>query len=52
LTYHVVAGKMSSDIAKAIKAGKGKATLNSKWRNLVAMMQGKDLIITDEMVEV
>jgi hypothetical protein len=26
--------KCASDIAKAIKAGKGKATLNSKWRNL------------------
>ena len=50
LTYHVVAGKMNaSDIAKAIKAGKGKATLNTvSGGTLVAMMQGKDLIITDE----
>ena len=50
LTYHVVAGKMnSSDIAKAIKAGKGKATLKTVSGGiLIAMMQGKDLIITDE----
>ena len=50
LTYHVVAGKMNaSDIAKAIKAGKGKATLKTvSGGTLVAMMQGKDLIIIDE----
>ncbi len=50
LTYHVVAGKMNaSDIAKAIKAGKGKATLKTvSGGTLIAMMQGKDLIITDE----
>jgi hypothetical protein len=37
LTYHVILGgkTVASDIAKAIKAGKGKATLkDSKWRNL------------------
>jgi hypothetical protein len=39
-------------LQKAIKAGKGKATLNTvSGGTLVAMMQGKDLIITDEMVE-
>ena len=50
MTYHVVAGKMNaSDIAKAIKAGKGKATLKTvSGGTLIAMMQGKDLIITDE----
>jgi uncharacterized surface protein with fasciclin (FAS1) repeats len=50
LTYHVVAGKMnSSDIAKAIKAGKGKATLKTvSGGTLTAWMKGKDLYITDE----
>ncbi len=50
LTYHVVAGKMSSaDIAKAIKAGKGKATLNTvSGGTLTARMKGKKLYITDE----
>ena len=50
LTYHVVAGKMNaSDIAKAIKTGKGKATLKTvSGGTLTAMMKGKDLIITDE----
>ena len=50
LTYHVVAGKMnSSDIAKAIKMGKGKATLKTvSGRTLTAWMKGKNLYITDE----
>ena len=50
LTYHVVAGKMnSSDIAKAIKAGNGKATLKTvSGGTLTAMMKGKDLYLTDE----
>jgi len=50
LTYHVVAGKMNaSDIAKAIKAGKGKATLKTvSGGTLTAWMKGKDLYITDE----
>ena len=50
LTYHVVAGKMDSkDIAKAIKAGMGKAELNTvSGGKLWASMQGKDLILTDE----
>jgi uncharacterized surface protein with fasciclin (FAS1) repeats len=50
LTYHVVAGKMSaSDLAKAIKAGNGKATLKTvSGGTLTAWMKGKDLILTDE----
>ena len=50
LTYHVVAGKMNaSDIAKAIKKGKGKATLKTvSGGTLTAWMKGKDLYITDE----
>lgn len=50
LTYHVVAGKMNaSDIAAAIKAGKGKAMLTTvQGGTLTAMMKGKDLILTDE----
>lgn len=50
LTYHVVAGKLnSSDIAKAIKAGKGKATFKTvSGGTLTAWMKGKDLYITDE----
>lgn len=50
LTYHVVAGKMnSSDIAKAIKAGKGKASLKTvSGGTLTAWMDGKDLYISDE----
>jgi uncharacterized surface protein with fasciclin (FAS1) repeats len=51
LTYHVVSGKMnSSDIAKAIKAGNGKATLTTvAGGKLIASMDGKKLILTDEM---
>lgn len=50
LTYHVVAGKMNaSDVAKAIKAGNGKATLKTvSGGTLTAWMKGKDLYITDE----
>lgn len=50
LTYHVVAGKMNAaDIAKAIKAGKGKATLKTvSGGTLTAWMDGKDLYISDE----
>ena len=50
LTYHVVAGKWNaSDIAKAIKAGKGKATIKTvSGGSLTAWMQGKDLYISDE----
>jgi len=50
LTYHVVAGKMNaSDIAKAIKAGNGKAELTTvQGGKLWAMMDGKKLVLTDE----
>jgi len=50
LTYHVVAGKMNAvDIDKAIKKGKGKATLKTvSGGTLTAWMKGKDLYITDE----
>jgi uncharacterized surface protein with fasciclin (FAS1) repeats len=50
LTYHVVSGKMDSkDIAAAIKAGMGKAELNTvSGGKLWASMDGKNLILTDE----
>jgi uncharacterized surface protein with fasciclin (FAS1) repeats len=50
LTYHVVAGNMDSKaIAKAIKAGNGKATFDTvAGGKLTAMMVGKDLILMDE----
>lgn len=50
LTYHVVAGKMSSaDIAKAIKKGNGKAVFATvQGGKLTAWMDGKTLYITDE----
>ena len=50
LTYHVVAGKMNAmDIAKAIKMGKGKATMKTvSGGALTAWMKGKKLYITDE----
>jgi uncharacterized surface protein with fasciclin (FAS1) repeats len=50
LTYHVVAGKLNaSDIAKAIKAGKGKATFKTvSGGTLTAWMKRKDLYISDE----
>ena len=50
LTYHVLAGKFSAaDLAKKIKAGKGKATLKTVSGGiLVASMKGKSIILTDE----
>lgn len=50
LTYHVVAGNMDSKaIAKAIKKGKGKATLKTvQGGTLTAMMDGNMLVLTDE----
>jgi uncharacterized surface protein with fasciclin (FAS1) repeats len=50
LTYHVVVGKMNAkDIAKAIKMGKGKATLKTvSGGTLTASMKGKVLLLTDE----
>ena len=50
LTYHVVAGKMSSkDLWKAIKAGNGTASLKTvSGGTLKATMQGKSIILTDE----
>jgi len=50
LTYHVVAGKMSAeDIMKAIKAGKGKATMKTvNGATLTATMNGPmNVVITD-----
>ncbi len=49
LTYHVVAGRMtSSDIAKAIKAGHGRATLTTvQGEPLTATIHGKMLMLTD-----
>ena len=50
LTYHVVAGKMNAaDIAKAIKAANGKATMKTvSGGTLTAWMKGTDLYLTDE----
>jgi len=50
LTYHVVAGKMSSkDIVKAIKAGNGTATLKTVSGGILkASLQGGKVILTDE----
>ena len=50
LTYHVVAGRMSSaDVAKAIKAGNGRAEMKTvQGGTLVAMMSGKDVVLKDE----
>jgi uncharacterized surface protein with fasciclin (FAS1) repeats len=50
LTYHVVAGNMDSKaIAKAIKAGGGKAELTTvAGGKLWASMDGKNLIVWDE----
>ena len=49
LTYHVVAGKMTSkDIAKAIKAGGGKAVLTTvEGGKLTAMMNAGKLVSDD-----
>lgn len=50
LTYHVVSGKLlSSDVAAAIKAGNGTATLTTvQGGKLMAMMSGKDVLLKDE----
>lgn len=50
LTYHVIAGKFSSaDVAKAIKAGNGTAEFKTvQGGKLLAMMEGKDVILKDE----
>lgn len=50
LTYHVVAGKMTSaTIKKAIKAGHGKAMLKTvAGGTLTATMSGDRLMLTDE----
>ena len=51
LTYHVVAGRMTSaDLKKAIKTGKGKATLKTvSGGTLTAMMKGsKTIELKDE----
>jgi uncharacterized surface protein with fasciclin (FAS1) repeats len=50
LTYHVVAGKMTSaDIAKAIKDGGGMASLKTvEGGTLTAKMDGSKLVLTDE----
>jgi uncharacterized surface protein with fasciclin (FAS1) repeats len=50
LTYHVVAGMMSSeDIARAIETGKDTATLKTvSGGTLQASMSGHDLVLTDE----
>jgi uncharacterized surface protein with fasciclin (FAS1) repeats len=49
LTYHVVAGRMTStDIANKIKAGKGMAKLTTvQGGTLTARMMGKKLVLTD-----
>lgn len=49
LTYHVLAGRVSSiDVAKAIKAGKGKAEFKTVQGGvLTAMMNGKDVVLKD-----
>jgi uncharacterized surface protein with fasciclin (FAS1) repeats len=50
LTYHVVAGKLSSvDLKKQIKAGGGKAELNTvSGGKLWAMMDGNSIVLKDE----
>jgi uncharacterized surface protein with fasciclin (FAS1) repeats len=50
LTYHVVAGKMSSiDLKKQIKAGNGTATLKTVSGGMLwASMQGNDIMLKDE----
>ena len=49
LTYHVVAGRMTSaDIARAIKAGGGQAVLTTvNGGTLTAKMMGRTLVLTD-----
>lgn len=50
LKYHVVAGKWSAaDVAKAIKAGKGKTEVKTvEGGKLWLMMDGKDVWVMDE----
>jgi uncharacterized surface protein with fasciclin (FAS1) repeats len=50
LTYHVVTGKMSGqDLAKALKAGHGAATLKTvSGGTLTASFQRKDIVLTDD----
>ncbi|MBD2723639.1 fasciclin domain-containing protein [Hymenobacter armeniacus] len=50
LTYHVVAGRMTAaDLMKAIKAGKGTATLKTvSGGTLTAMAKGKTIELKDE----
>lgn len=50
LTYHVVAGRMSSrDLMDAIKKGHGTATLTTvAGGKLMAKMDGKKIVLTDE----
>lgn len=50
LTYHVVAGNIDSKaVAKAIKAGNGKAELTTvAGGKLWAMMDGKNVVLIDE----
>jgi uncharacterized surface protein with fasciclin (FAS1) repeats len=50
LTYHVVAGRLSSnDLKKQMKAGKGTATLTTvSGGRLWAMMRGNDIVLEDE----
>lgn len=49
LTYHVVAGKLTAkDVAAAIKAGGGKATLTTvAGEKLTARMTGNSIVLTD-----
>ncbi len=49
LTYHVVAGKLTSkDLKKMIKQGSGKATLKTvQGEDLIAMLQGGKIVLTD-----
>jgi uncharacterized surface protein with fasciclin (FAS1) repeats len=49
LTYHVVAGRMSTtELRKSIKAGGGKATLTTvKGETLTAMMHGANIMLMD-----
>ena len=50
LTYHVVAGRMSTaDLRKQIKAGGGKAQLTTvQGETLTAMMHGSQIMLTDQ----
>jgi uncharacterized surface protein with fasciclin (FAS1) repeats len=50
LTYHVVAGRLSSiDLKKQIKKGNGSATLTTVSGGMLwAMMQGDDIVLKDE----